>query len=488
MATTYPYPNPNEPVTPVVVYDWSRFDQGQKHWPIPSYPLLILFFILGVASAYLVGRLGITFAFILAALFMRPPFVRLLGKNLIDWCLVCIGTAMIGNFDALVDLYGNDTFRPSWILLIVGAGLLLFNFQTLKFNLLSCAIVVGLFCFYQISTGFTGSGSLIRTLEINGSYMIAFLVFLVLLKKNSTRDVFIGQVCLVSCVNCGFCIFELINPYAIDFSISSSNIHGKVVRSAGIYANAITSGLMASNVLLLATLASTKSKPSYLDRFNMCVLSAITAIGVVVTFSRSAGLAYFLAVMLVAFRLSGNRIGNLLWYIPISFLITIAAFFGTGEYLSSTGDLSPDAKTRYDNIKEVALGDLSGITRALDSRRSVADGTRRYWSRPTATGEGFNSVQARGLKPPHNMVYLLLTECGYLGLIGYCLLLLFLAGPGLWNWNARNLYLFVAIAAPVLLITIESHSFFTRRYFAIYTVLMAYTTRIIMREAPDKNR
>lgn len=483
MATSYPYPNPNpNSPAPILVYDWSRFDQGQQNWPIPSYILLILFFILGAASPLLAGRLGITAAFMLAATFLRPPFFRLLTKNLIDWCLVCIGTAIVGNFDAIADLYGDDTFRPSWILLIGAIVLLAFNLKALKFNLLSCAVAVGLFLFYQIVTGLSGDSSILRTFELNGSYMIAFLVFLVLLQKESTRDIFIGQICLVSCVNCGFCLFELVYPYAVEFSISSSNIHGRVVRSAGIYANAITSGLLVTNILLLATVASTKSPPSYLDRANMFALAVITGIGVVVTFSRSAVLVYFLAIMLVAFRFSGNRIGNLLWYIPISTLVAAGVFFGTGEYLSSGGDLSPDAQSRYDNIKEVALGDFSGITRAIDSRKSVAHDTERYWSRPTATGEGFNAIEERGLRPPHSMIFHILTEGGYIGLIGYCLLLLFLAGPGLWNPNSRNCFLFLSILAPIVLLTFESSAFFNRRYFAIYTAMLAYSTRIVMRK------
>ena len=110
-----------------------------------------------------------------------------------------------------------------------------------------------------------------------------------------------------------------------------------------------------------------------------------------------------------------------------------------------------------------------------------------YWGRPTATGEGFGIVESRGLRPPHSMVYLLLTECGWVGLGGYFLLLLFLSGIGTWNLNPRNLYLFLAVLAPIILITFESHSFFSKRYFAIYLVMLAYTTRIVMRE-PVKKR
>ncbi len=95
-------------------------------------------------------------------------------------------------------------------------------------------------------------------------------------------------------------------------------------------------------------------------------------------------------------------------------------------------------------------------------------------------GQGYNFVAEKGFFPPHNMVILTLVETGWLGLLFFGFLLVFLVGPGTWSLNFKNLMLIMSILLPIALIVIESHSFFTRRYFALYVVLLVFTTRILL--------
>ena len=150
-------------------------------------------------------------------------------------------------------------------------------------------------------------------------------------------------------------------------SISSSKIGEETVRSAGIYANAITSGLMASNTLLLVSICSTKTNPTSKEKLALLVFTGICGIGVLATFSRSAALCLFMAGVMSAFRLSNNRFGRLVQYAPFAFGLLLVSFFGTGEYLSSRGALRSDATKRYDMVKEVMSGDLKPNLDSVES-------------------------------------------------------------------------------------------------------------------------
>ena len=78
------------------------------------------------------------------------------------------------------------------------------------------------------------------------------------------------------------------------------------------------------------------------------------------------------------------------------------------------------------------------------------------------------------------MIIMLLVEVGWIGLIMFGALMAVLSGIGVWRISAKNLYLFASIMLPILLILIESHSLFTRRYFALHLVLLYFITQVLM--------
>lgn len=463
----------------LLVYDWSLFDQGQKRWPIPAPFLLISFFVLGVLVPRFFGSLGISVLFGLAAIFPGRYLVKFLKKgDVINLLAIITCAMMVGNFDAIGDLMGSETFRFSWVLLGMAALLLPFQFNRLKNEALFCVLIMASVIAFQILTA-VGKTSVMRAIEINGSYFAAFLILLAAMIKRETRDALAWQLALIGMVNCGFCLFEMLFPTA-NVSISSSQAFGEVKRSAGMYANAITSGLMVSAILLYSTMASTKNFASRKEKVALVTLTALTGIGVVVTFSRAAALAFFLIGMLVAFRLANNRINKLAAYMPFVFLVIIVSFIGTGEYLSANGGLSTDATKRYDMVKETLTGNLDPIFESLEFRARAWGPTKAYWQNPKIMGQGYNFVSEKGFYPPHNMIILTLVETGWLGLLFFGFLLIFMIGPGTWSMNLKNFILIMSILLPIALIVVQSHSFFTRRYFALHAVLLVFTTRILL--------
>ncbi len=255
MSTTSYNPRTANDVQPtLLVYDWSFFGQDQKRWPIPSPLLLIAFFVLGIVMPRLFGSLGISALFILAAIFPSRYLRRFMKKgDVINLLSVITCAMMVGNFDAIGDLMGSESFRFSWVLLGMAALLLPFQFNRLKNNAIFCVMIMGFVIAFQILSAI-GKTSVFRAIEINGSYMAAFLILLAAMIKRETRDALACQLALVGMVNCGFCLFEMLFPSAV-VSISSSQVSGEVIRSAGIYANAIASGLMVSAMLLFVTLS-----------------------------------------------------------------------------------------------------------------------------------------------------------------------------------------------------------------------------------------
>lgn len=470
---------------PMLVHDWSMFDQDQKRWPIPSPLLLFGFFMLGVISPRLFGAMGISASFLLAAVLPGRYMRSFLKKgDVINVLAVITSAMMVGNFDAMGDLLGDTSFRFSWVLLGMAAILLPFQYTRLKNDALFCVLVLGAIIAYQILTAI-GNTSVSRAIEINGSYYAAFLIMLATMLKRNTRDALAWQLALIGMVNCGFCLFEMLFPSA-NVSISSSQMAGEVRRSAGMYANAITSGLMVGAMLLFATMASTKNFASKKEKIALATFTALTGIGVAVTFSRAAALAFFLVGILVAFRLANNQFQKLASYLPFVLVILFVSFLGTGEYLSAKGKLTIDATKRYDMVKETMMGNIDPILETIDFRMRAWAPTKIYWKNPKITGQGYNFIAERELYPPHNMVILILVETGWIGLIFFGFLLIFMIGPGTWSPSFKNFVLIMSILLPMAIIVFESHTFFTRRYFAFYTVLLVFTTRILLNPAKIK--
>ena len=331
----------------------------------------------------------------------------------------------------------------------------------------------------QIASTF-GNTDILKGVESNLAYLLTFLTSMIVLVKKNGRDTFMWQMCLVSVVNSGFCVFEILNPSSsITISSSQSSYTGQTVRSAGLYANAIASGLMTSNFVLLASVTCTKLKPSINEKFSLLGFAAISGVGVLATFSRSAALAFFLAGVFTAFRLSNNKFGRFVQYLPFALLLILASFFGLGEYLSSKGDLHGGASKRYTMVKDAMMGDFTVVKKSVNERLSVLQPTQKYWSSPKFMGEGFGFVSQNRIFPPHNMIILLLVEIGWFGLLFYFGMTFFLCGFGNWQFKVSNIVLFLSILIPLALLTLESHSLFTRRYFAIYFAELILATRIL---------
>ena len=94
-------------------------------------------------------------------------------------------------------------------------------------------------------------------------------------------------------------------------------------------------------------------------------------------------------------------------------------------------------------------------------------------------GEGFGFIAQNRIFPPHNMIILLLVEVGWIGLLFYFGMTFYLCGFGNWQFKISNIVLFLSILIPLVLLTLESHSLLTRRYYAIYFAELVLATRIL---------
>ncbi len=477
-------------VEPVYLH-WWQIGSEQKTWPVPSMILLVGFFGLAIVAPVFAGRPGISLTFVLAAMFPFKELRRFLQKgDIFSILTVVIPVMTMGNFDALGDLWGSDVIRFSWPLLAFSAIIVAGRYKVLKGPVNTCCVVICLLSgLHIVST--IGRTSIIGGVEKNVAYALAFVVTMIALTGKKTRDPFIRQMCLVSVVNCGFCVFEILYPYS-SITISSSRV-GQVgaeitTRSAGLYANAIASGLLGANCLLLAAIGSTRTKPTAKEKISLSALMAITAIGVLATFSRSAALAYFMAVVMVAFRLSNNKFAKLFQYVPFVFILILISFFGVGEYLTGQGKLRGGGSKRYNEIKHVFGGDFGLVFRALEGRVSAWEPSRRLWRNAGAFGHGFGVIAEENIFPPHNMVILELAEVGWLGLLAFLATIFYFCGLGSWKMDGANVVLVLSILMPICLLIIESHSLLTRRYFSFYFVELVFATRVLFKQKPVQSR
>ena len=468
-------------------YFWSNFDQGQKKWPIPSATLLVLFFLAGCTLPLVGGVQGLILAFIGAAFFPSKHIRDFLPKgDILSILSVTTAAMMVGNFDAIGDILGSDTVRFSWIFLVLSGLVIPFRVQRLRGRIGICCVVVGILLGFNIFSSL-GNTELLRAVEINGSYLAAYLLISINLVRRKTRDTFVYHLVLIIAINCGFSLFEILFP-GNSISISSSRIGEQTVRSAGIYANAITSGLMATNTLLLVSICSTKTNAGSKEKLALFVFMGICGIGVLVTFSRSAVLCLFMAGVVSAFRLANNRFGKLMQYAPFVLAMLLISVLGAGEYLSQRGGLRRDATSRYDMVKEAMSGNMAPVFEAMQQRTTAWQPSRRYWEKPKAAGYGFNIISERQLYMPHNMVILTLAETGWIGLLIFIATVLYLSGFGQWKMTSQNMVLFASVFLPLIFIILESHSLFTRRYFAIYLALLAFASSVLLMPGNKENR
>lgn len=457
---------------------WQSADREQAHWPVPRVSLLVAFFVMGLASPVLGGRLGIVAVFFAAACFPSKALRAHLRKGDLISIIAIVSCVMIlGNFDAIGDLLGNDSFRFSWILLGLSGLAVPARFKLIRGPVFGCCMAMIAMMVFQITSA-VGNTSVISAIERNGSYLAAFLLATIVLIRKASRDTFIWQMALVSMVNCGFCAFEILYPTS-SITISSSRLADTTLRSAGLYANAITSGLMVTNFLLITAMSCTKPKATKKEKAALLCMTGITGIGVLATFSRSAALAFFMAGIMVALRIANNKVDRFIQYAPVAVAVLLVSFFAAGEFMVSKGSLHKDATKRYDMMKNVMQGDVGLLVEALIHRTGAWEPSRRYWEKPTVFGYGYAFCSENEIFPPHNMIILTLVETGLVGLLVFVSLIVYFCGFGAWSFTARNGLLFSALFLPILLIIVESHSLFTRRYFCVYLVNLMLLTRVI---------
>ena len=478
MASVTKHSNSHAQLGQMAQWNWSFFNQGQKVWPIPGPLLLFAFFSLGVVGPLFGGRIGIVAAFLLSACYPTGPMKKYYSSgDLVKIISIVASVMMLGNLDALGDLLGSDVFRFSWIALGLAGMAILSQSNLIKGRLSNCCAVLTLLaCFHIMTT--LGNTSIIRGIELNGSYMAAFILTTICLNRRQIRDTLVMQLCLFMVLNCGFCFFEILFPSS-QVTISSSRIAEETVRSAGIYANAIVSGVMSSGVLLLATVSCTRLKPSAKEKRALLVLTILCSVGVLVTFSRSAAVVFFSVAILVAFRLSDNRFAKLSQYLPFAIGLVILSFFGVGEFLQARGTLAKDATRRYSGVKDVVTGDFAPVLKALEERASAWQPSRKLWKNPKLLGYGYNYITENEIYPPHNMVILILCETGIVGLLLFVGILLYFCNLGNWKMTAENSVLFVSVLLPIFVLMLESHSMLIRRYFVLQLVMLAYTTNVV---------
>ena len=245
---------------------------------------------------------------------------------------------------------------------------------------------------------------------------------------------------------------------------------------------------MATNTLLLVSICSTKTNAGSKEKLALFVFMGICGIGVLVTFSRSAVLCLFMAGVVSAFRLANNRFGKLMQYAPFVLAVLLISVLGAGEYLSQRGGLRRDATSRYDMVKEAMSGNMAPVFEAMQQRMTAWQPSRRYWEKPKAAGYGFNIISERQLFMPHNMVILILAETGWIGLLIFIATVLYLSGFGQWKMTLQNMVLFASVFLPLIFIILESHSLFTRRYFAIYLALLAFASSVLLMPGNKEDR
>jgi O-antigen ligase len=460
----------------------------ERAWPspLPSIPILLAAFALGVLTPALFGKFGLAILFLIAASIsvLRRRTSSYSQLSLIERIGIIGVATIIGNFDALGDMFGDVDFRYSWLSLALAGSALPYFLSGLSRELKATLIAVALFLLYLVLTCAvspkTTTSSLLRSLEINGAYFVTLTVLLGALTNRRTGPLLLKSLVLVSLVNSGFCIYEMLFPNS-DISISVSKLGGRITRSAGLYSNPIASGLTTSAVLLAVTIGLSLSRQNLnRDRNKLLVFATLCGISVLITFSRSAMVAYGLTLGMVSYRLSTDGFKSIVRaaFLLIPVVILLSNF--VISYLDQATGLHNDAASRLSDVQKALSGDLSGLLEALKTRTIAWEPSKRLWANPTLAGAGNYYLAQEGIFPPHNMIILLLAENGIIGIILFLGLLIRMMRPLSWQPTFQNFYTLTCAILPIFVLIIESHSLFTARYFTLQLATLILTTHVAL--------
>ena len=148
------------------VYFWSGFGKGQEKWPIPSTTLLVLFFLGGCGAPLVGGATALVLGFLVAAFFPSKQLRKFFSRgDMMSILSVTSGAMIVGNFDALGDILGNETLRFSWVLLAFSALVIPIRFFRLRGRMGTCSLAIGILVGFNVLSSL-GNTELLRAVEI----------------------------------------------------------------------------------------------------------------------------------------------------------------------------------------------------------------------------------------------------------------------------------------------------------------------------------
>ena len=466
----------------------NEMDDVQLKWPVPPFWMLVGFFLAGFFGLVYGGGPGVVVVFMLALLVpCKLSWDMLVNNHFISVLTIITAASIIGNYDAIGDVLGNDSIRFSWIMIGLGVVILPFQFNALRETLLVPVILTIAFFAFQIITAIE-TEHFVNAVEANGSYALATLVILSAVIQPRLRDSLVWQLSLIAAVSVAFNFYEMLYPDSL-LSISSAKLEEETQRAAGLYANSNVSGVMISGILMFVAFGCEKKGAGLWEKVSLATLTVICGIGVTLTFSRSSILAFFMVVALVAFRFSNSQFNKIAMYLPTVILLALISFFGVGEFLASNSMLSHDAQQRYDAIKGALTGDFeANVGAAVNSRKIILEDTKAYWQDPSLLGRGAGFILFTGVLGTHNMFLFLLIEIGVIGLVLYLFLLTYFSNFGGWKLTIENLILFSCVFLPILLLQFQEHSFLRARYFSLYLVMLLYVSNILLPQNDEESK
>jgi len=281
--------------------------------------------------------------------------------------------------------------------------------------------------------------------DVQTRFLAVIVLFLMLFLLNSPADQRIGRIAVALSVLIAVAlnVYELFNP------MTFSAIPG---RSSGLYTNVNQSGA----ALVLGMIIAYQIIP---DRFKLLFI-ALTAIGIVTTFSRAAMLGWVLVVFYVALR-SGIRVAQVRRFFILGVLVfgfIISPYWGELQHsLQDRGTLTLDVVQRLNFFGSGNTSDTSS-----QERSSVATYAFRHFSERPMTGFGTGDhTQLEGYEVGvHNVYLAMMVDHGIIGL--FILPLMILAV--LWGLPKSQIDLALPFAMFLSLWGLFSHNVLEERY------------------------
>lgn len=310
-------------------------------------------------------------------------------------------------------------------------------------------LLVTIFWYFpSVQTGASFQDLQLRTLSMMVLVMMIFLY-------SRPEDQYIARVAIAFAVllAIGLNVYELFNP------LTFSEIPG---RSSGLYTNVNQSGA----ALMLGMILAYGIVP---QRLRMLFV-ALTAVGIITTFSRAAILGWILVVLYFAFR-SGMGVAQLrrifiLCVVVFAFLVS-PLWGNLQSTLEERGTLTLDVVQRLNFIG----GGADTSDASSRERTAVATYAWRLFSERPLTG--FGTGQHKQLQDfavsTHNVYLAQMVDHGILGLFVLPLMIV----AALWGLRPEQLDLALPFAMFLSLWGLFSHNVLEERYILVAVALIA---------------